>query len=95
MILLNKSHPKFLMEMEVACLIPKLPLRVDMKDICSDLQITRESLNSHLTAISNRHRVTFTPGNDDMAVGVPVLSWPRLDAEATAYYESVYGKDND
>lgn len=90
MLSLNKTEPAFDMEKEVMCLLPKLPRRAEMDSICNDLQISRESLNNHLRSIARRHRVDYMPGTDDMAVGIPRLSWPGLDKEATKYYENLY-----
>jgi len=93
MLTLHKTTPGFDMEKEVMCLLPKLPNMVEMKSLQSDLQMSRERLNQHLRAIANTYRVTYKPGKNDMAVGVPCMSWDRLDSDATDYYENIYERD--
>ena len=95
MLELHYSHPKFSMKKEVMCLLPKLPRRAEYHAICSDLGISRGTLQSCLDELREGYRVHCFPGQNDMAVGLPEASWRRMDREATEYYETVYGKDND
>ena len=91
MIELNKQHPDFNMTREVMALIPKLPAKVAIGGIASDLGIPGESVLHHIRIIQKKHRVSFMPGTDDMCVGSPCLSWPEIDKVASAYHERVYG----
>ena len=95
MIQIDKKHPAFSMKMEIMCLLPTLPLRAEWSSICSDLSIPRGALSNYLDQIGEGYRVSCMPGRRDMAVGVPMQSWERMDREATEYYETVYGKDED
>ena len=92
MISLNKSHPDFCMRQEVACMIPKLPVVVEMESICDDLGIDRERLNILLGEIQKNHRVQYQPGAKDMAIGSPRLSWAGLNQAAERYFNTVYGE---
>ena len=91
MLELNKSHPGFDMTMEVKCLLPALPVRVDMKHICHDLGITRRDLNMHLERIIQHFRIDYQPGVSDMAVGVPAASWAALQIVTQEYFDTLYG----
>lgn len=90
MLALNKAHPSFDMKKEVACLIPKLPRTAEMRSICDDLQISRDRLNEILRGLQADYRISYVPGQNDMAIGSPRMSWAELDNMATRYYNHVY-----
>lgn len=91
MIELNRNHPDFDIVGEVMCVLTKLPITHDIDIIAEDLGITRITLNDAIAKIRKNYRVTAIPGIDDMAVGVPELSFERMWEAGQMYWEQVYG----
>lgn len=77
--------------MEVACVLTRLPLRIDICDIQYELGLTRHATEAALRRLQKDYRIDYAPGENDMAVGVPRLSWVRLQKEAERYWKQKHG----
>jgi hypothetical protein len=89
------KHPKFDMDMEVLCSLPKEPNGVPMKMLCQDMGFELHAeANKCFENINKRFGVSIRAVNTDdfgRCVYVPYQHWAAVQAIGNEYWQQVHG----
>jgi hypothetical protein len=100
---LKTHHPQFSMKLEVACLLPKAPVRVPLAAIRGDLGLGHRqpncdkypSIRELVSTLRKDDGILLTITRDEGCdtVQVEARSWPVVQAIAENYWETVYSDE--